>query len=102
MFAIVCLLTIFTSNRLICFEFRRLGMTDLPQSVAFFQSVEIDRVLRKESQADYTTPSNPHGLLAGYGIAAGRSVDILEALQDVGPEADISQWPWHRRTGKTV
>lgn len=71
-------------------------MSDLPQSVAFFQAVEIDRVLRKESQADYTTPSNPHGLQAGYGIPAGRSVDIEEALRGIAGDEDMSRWPWHR------
>lgn len=74
-----------------------LGMTDLPQSVAFFQSVEIDRVLRKESQADYVTPSNPHGLAAGYGVPPGRSVGIAEALQDIAGDEDMGQWPWHKR-----
>lgn len=64
--------------------------------MAFFQSVEIDRVLRKESQADYTTPSNPHGLEAGYGIPAGESVTIEKALERIAGNEDISKWPWHQ------
>lgn len=76
-------------------HYSRLGLNDLPQSVAFFQSVEIDRVLRKESQADYQTPSNPHGLAAGYGIAAGESLTIEAALDRIAGKEDMSKWPWH-------
>lgn len=60
---------------------RRLGMCDLPQSVAFFSSVEVDTVLRKESTHDCTTPSNPHGLSKGYGISAGESLNILDSIR---------------------
>lgn len=83
-----------------CLPDDRLGLNDLPQSVAFFQSVEIDRVLRKESRADYTTPSNPHGLAAGYGIDAGDSLTIDEALARVGNDADMTRWSWHRQETK--
>lgn len=76
---------------------QRLGMRDLPQSVAFFQSVEIDRVLRKESQADYQTPSNPHGLAAGYGVGVGRSVGVMEALKAIAGDEDMAKWEWHKR-----
>lgn len=60
---------------------RRLGLHDLPQSVAFFSSVEVDKVLRKEARDDCVTPSNPHGLFKGYGIPPGESVDIFKAVQ---------------------
>ncbi|KAL1115002.1 hypothetical protein AAG570_007825 [Ranatra chinensis] len=60
---------------------KRLGMTDLPLSVAFFSSVEVDTVLRKESNDDNKTPSNPLGLLKGYGIPAGESLNIYEAIE---------------------
>ncbi|CAG9861793.1 unnamed protein product [Phyllotreta striolata] len=59
----------------------RLGIKDLPQSVAFFSSVEIDRVLRKESKQDCVTPSNPHGLFKGYGISNGEALNIYEAIE---------------------
>lgn len=72
----------------------RIGLQDLPQSVAFFTSVEIDQVLRKESKSDCETPSNPHGLHSGYGIKAGESLNILDAIQRAGG-GDISKWPWH-------
>lgn len=59
----------------------RLGLHDLPQSVAFFASVEVDTVIRKEARDDCKTPSNPHGLEKGYGIPPGESLDIYETLK---------------------
>uniref|UniRef100_A0A182MJ10 Uncharacterized protein n=1 Tax=Anopheles culicifacies TaxID=139723 RepID=A0A182MJ10_9DIPT len=73
------------------------GFRDLPQSVAFFSSVEVDRVLRKEAKHDCRTPSNPHGLRIGYGIPDGESLDIFETLAQLSPaQRNISNWPWHR------
>ncbi|KAH8400544.1 hypothetical protein KR222_006186, partial [Zaprionus bogoriensis] len=71
----------------------RLGLTDLPMSVAFFSSVEVDTVLRKECTMDCQTPSNPHGLAIGYGIAPGQSLSIGEAIEKAGGH-DLSQWEW--------
>jgi DNA polymerase subunit gamma-1 len=59
----------------------RLGMYDLPQSVAFFSSIDIDSVLRKEVYIDCKTPSNPHGLKMGYNIEHGQSLDIYQLLE---------------------
>ncbi|KAF6213912.1 hypothetical protein GE061_011637 [Apolygus lucorum] len=59
----------------------RLGMTDLPQSVAFFSSVEVDVALRKESNDDNKTPSNPFGLTKGYGVPKGETLDIFKAVE---------------------
>ncbi|XP_075555319.1 DNA polymerase gamma, catalytic subunit tam [Dermacentor variabilis] len=59
----------------------RLGMRDLPQSVAFFSSIEVDTVLRKEVDMDCMTPSNPQGLKEGYGIAPGEALDIYAVLE---------------------
>ena len=59
----------------------RLGMDDLPYSVAFCQSVTVDGVLRRDVTDDCVTPSNPHGLLKTYGIAPGESLDIYETLE---------------------
>nr|KAF7427450.1 hypothetical protein H0235_007144 [Vespula pensylvanica] len=70
----------------------RLGMNDLPMSVAFFASVEVDTVLRKESIQDCKTPSNPHGLEHGYGIPVGESLDIYAALKKSGGYLGS----WHR------
>jgi DNA polymerase gamma 1 len=59
--------------------------------VAFFTSVEVDTVLRKEAQMDCKTPSNPHGLSRGYNIKAGESLDVHQAIAKAG-SADMSQW----------
>ncbi|TMW45401.1 hypothetical protein DOY81_009523 [Sarcophaga bullata] len=71
----------------------RLGLKDLPMSVAFFSSVEIDSVLRKECTMDCKTPSNPHGLNLGYGIPAGESLNIYDAIEKAGGN-DLTKWEW--------
>lgn len=58
----------------------KLGLKDLPQSVAFFSSIDIDTVLRKEIDMDCKTPSNPYGLKMGYGVPVGESLNIYEVL----------------------
>lgn len=77
------------------FFVKRLGMTDLPQSVAFFSSVEIDSVLRKDALGDCVTPSNPYGLCKGYGIPFGESLDIVQTIEKakgrIGVHKDISK-----------
>lgn len=50
----------------------KLGLQDLPQSVAFFSAVDIDLCLRKEVTMDCVTPSNPSGLERRYGIPLGK------------------------------
>ncbi|XP_026724762.1 DNA polymerase subunit gamma-1, mitochondrial [Trichoplusia ni] len=60
---------------------QRVGINDLPLSVAFFTAVEVDQVLRKESNLSCTTPSNPHGLEKGYGIPDGESLNIFDVLE---------------------
>jgi len=59
----------------------QLNLYDLPKSVAFFSSVDIDKVLRKEVNMDCQTPSNPHGLKLGYTIPFGESYDIHAILE---------------------
>ena len=44
------------------------------QSVAFFSAVDIDVCLRKETDLDCKTPSNPHGLEKGYNIPTGEHI----------------------------
>ncbi|KAG8887539.1 DNA-directed DNA polymerase gamma mip1 [Tulasnella sp. 332] len=53
----------------------RLGMDDLPQSVAFFSAVDVDKVLRKEVDMPCITPSQP------VPIPPGQKLDILEVLK---------------------
>ncbi|XP_005179794.2 DNA polymerase subunit gamma-1, mitochondrial [Musca domestica] len=71
----------------------RLGLTDLPMSVAFFSSVEVDTVLRKECTMDCVTPSNPHGLKVGYDIQPGESLTVYEAIKKSGGN-DLTKWQW--------
>lgn len=59
----------------------KLNMKDLPISVAFFSSVDIDRCLRKEVDMDCKSPSNPKGLLHTYGIPPGESLDIENLIK---------------------
>jgi DNA polymerase gamma 1 len=51
-----------------------LGMDDLPQGVAFFSAVDIDKVLRKEVDMPCVTPSQP------VPIAPGESLNIEDVL----------------------
>ncbi|KAF8638686.1 hypothetical protein AX17_002008 [Amanita inopinata Kibby_2008] len=53
----------------------KLGMDDLPQGVAFFSAVDIDRVLRKEVDMPCVTPSQPDP------IPSGESLGIEGALE---------------------
>uniref|UniRef100_A0A674EIY1 DNA polymerase subunit gamma-1 n=1 Tax=Salmo trutta TaxID=8032 RepID=A0A674EIY1_SALTR len=57
-----------------CMFTHALGMQDLPQSVAFFSAVDIDRCLRKEVTMDCVTPSNPTGLERKYGLPQGEYI----------------------------
>lgn len=63
----------------------RLGMAELPLSVAFFGAVDVDAVLRKEPAMDCVTPSNP------VPVPPGRSLDIhalLKEVRSLGPGRD--------------
>lgn len=53
----------------------KLGMDDLPQGVAFFSAVDVDRVLRKEVDMPCVTPSQP------VPIPPGESLDIAKVLE---------------------
>ena len=62
----------------------RLGLNDLPLSVAFFSGVDVDKVLRKEPNMDCVTPSNPLGLLKGYGVEYGESLTVHDVIAKTG------------------
>ncbi|XP_022091269.1 DNA polymerase subunit gamma-1-like [Acanthaster planci] len=64
-----------------CMFAYKVGMNDLPQSVAFFSAVDVDTVLRKEVTMDCQTPSNPYGLKRGYGIPTGEALDMYGILK---------------------
>ncbi|KAF8521316.1 DNA polymerase family A-domain-containing protein [Gautieria morchelliformis] len=53
----------------------RLGMDDLPQGVAFFSAVDVDKVLRKEVDMPCVTPSQP------VPIPPGETLDIVNVLE---------------------
>ncbi|XP_076282827.1 DNA polymerase gamma, catalytic subunit tam [Lasioglossum baleicum] len=74
-----------------CFCASRVGMKDLPMSVAFFTSVEVDTVLRKESQDNCKTPSNSRGLENGYEVPPGETLDIWATIE----KSAGSFGPWH-------
>ena len=57
------------------------GIQDLPLNVAFFSSVEIDSVLRKNVNEDAVTPSNPAGLAKEFGIGPGEALTIYKVLE---------------------
>ncbi|NWU34451.1 DPOG1 polymerase, partial [Hylia prasina] len=58
----------------------KLGLQDLPQSVAFFSAVDIDQCLRKEVTMNCVTPSNPMGM-EKYGIPQGEALDIYQIIE---------------------
>ncbi|VDD81479.1 unnamed protein product [Mesocestoides corti] len=62
----------------------QLGMHDLPESAAYFSSVEVDSCLRKDPLNDCKTPSNPDGLEATYKIPKGKSFTIAEIIERTG------------------
>ncbi|KAJ7311091.1 hypothetical protein JRQ81_006690 [Phrynocephalus forsythii] len=64
-----------------CMFAYKLGLQDLPQSVAFFSAVDIDQCLRKEVTMDCVTPSNPTGMERRYGIPHGDALDIYQLLK---------------------
>ncbi len=72
------------TRALFCYN---IGMDDLPQGVAFFSAVDIDRVFRKEVDMTCVTPSQP------VPIPQGESVDIGDVLEKtggtLGPENDV-------------
>ncbi|KAG2055926.1 hypothetical protein BDR06DRAFT_953305, partial [Suillus hirtellus] len=53
----------------------KLGMDDLPQGVAFFSAVDIDKVLRKEVDMPCVTPSHPDPIPSGESLGIA---DILD------------------------
>lgn len=64
-----------------CMFAYKLGMMDLPQSVAFFSAVDIDKCLRKEVTMDCVTPSNPTGVERRYGLRQGEALDIYQIIK---------------------
>lgn len=75
----------------------KLGMDDLPQGVAFFSAVDIDRVLRKEVDMPCVTPSQP------IPIPSGESLDILKVLEKTnGGTLRSDGLPMHEEQGESI
>ncbi|PKU45256.1 dna polymerase subunit gamma-1 [Limosa lapponica baueri] len=64
-----------------CMFAYKLGLQDLPQSVAFFSAVDVDQCLRKEVTMNCVTPSNPTGMEKKYGIPQGEALDIYQLIE---------------------
>lgn len=75
-----------------CMFAYKLGLQDLPQSVAFFSTVDIDQCLRKEVTMDCKTPSNPTGMERRYGIPQGERHTFVCYAPHV---RWTRKWPWH-------
>ncbi|CAK9781530.1 hypothetical protein CC85DRAFT_285500 [Cutaneotrichosporon oleaginosum] len=74
------------TRALFCYN---LGFDDMPQGIAFFSAVDVDHVLRKETDMACTTPSNPNA------VPPGESLDIATLLKrcpDLG-EARLGPLP---------
>ena len=54
---------------------QQMGIDDLPQSCAFFSSVDIDHVLRKEVDMDCITPSHPNKIPHGETLTITQLLD---------------------------
>ncbi|EIN08144.1 hypothetical protein PUNSTDRAFT_44745 [Punctularia strigosozonata HHB-11173 SS5] len=72
----------------------RLGLDDLPQGVAFFSAVDVDKVLRKEVDMPCVTPSQPNPIPPGESLSI---VDVLKktdggSLYPGGPMPSPEEW----------
>ncbi|ORE01434.1 hypothetical protein BCV72DRAFT_321493 [Rhizopus microsporus var. microsporus] len=65
----------------------KLGIHNLPQSVAFFSAVDIDHVLRKEPNMPCLTPSNEEKISEGVSCSLLDTIRELEA--DMGPANNL-------------
>jgi DNA polymerase gamma 1 len=78
----------------------RLGMRELPLSVAFFSAVDFDHVLRKEPSITCQTPSNPDP------IPPGHSLDVYGLMEKLGGSGNGTVDPeflrWWRSTSMLV
>ncbi|KAF9539532.1 DNA-directed DNA polymerase gamma mip1 [Mortierella hygrophila] len=64
----------------------KLGIHDLPQSVAFFSAVDVDHVFRKEVNMDCLTPTQPHPIPHGKSLTIEDVIDLTDGGK-LGPVA---------------
>ncbi|KAJ2721930.1 DNA-directed DNA polymerase gamma mip1 [Coemansia sp. Benny D115] len=72
----------------------RLGMEDLPQSVAFFSAVDVDHVLRKEVDMDCLTPTNTTPIPVGQSYVISETLKLtrggkLESQEKLRPDSEF-------------
>lgn len=69
----------------------KLGMDNLPMSVAFFSGVDVDRVFRKEVDMNCVTPSNPTPIPPGecYDIEAILKLTNGSVMENGDPMEDL-------------
>ena len=61
---------------------QQMGISDLPQSCAYFSAVDIDHVLRKEVDMDCVTPSHPTKIPHGESLSISQLLERNEAYLD--------------------
>ena len=77
----------------------KLGMEDLPMSVAFFSAVDIDKVFRKEVDMECITPSNQNPIPPGecytiedlLKITNGTLNPNGEKMHDIPPSSELAE-----------
>ncbi|GMM37030.1 DNA-directed DNA polymerase gamma [Saccharomycopsis crataegensis] len=67
----------------------QLGISDIPQSCAFFSQVDIDKILRKEVDTPCETPSNQ-----GVVVPDGETLDINGLLAKLGQDPNTKKVDW--------
>ncbi|KAJ7767479.1 DNA polymerase family A-domain-containing protein, partial [Mycena maculata] len=74
----------------------KLGMDDLPQGVAFFSAVDVDRVLRKEVDMPCVTPSQPNPIPPGESLNIEAILERTNGslLKDGGPLPRVTDEPF--------
>ncbi|KAL7422132.1 DNA-directed DNA polymerase gamma mip1 [Cryptotrichosporon argae] len=65
------------TRALFCYN---LGIDDVPQGVAFFSAVDIDHVLRKETDMACVTPSQPDAIVPGESVDIAQLLAIVDTL----------------------
>lgn len=78
---------------------QQVGIEDVPESVAFFSLVDLDKVLRKEVDENCVTPSNPEPLSPGTALDIKQ---LTEKCNSLGPPnmakiKEFMQMPFEER-----
>ncbi|KIY62530.1 hypothetical protein CYLTODRAFT_458906 [Cylindrobasidium torrendii FP15055 ss-10] len=79
----------------------KLGFGDLPEGVAWFSSVDVDRVLRKEVDMGCVTPSQPTPIPKGEAIAMMGILEKTNGGSLWGDGRPMEDWVKRRDQGET-